>query len=171
MKKRILIFAALILALLVSASVFADGIKSKWTIIPIRGKMVCVSSEATKSVVVRWDYFVWENGKIKVQAPGAYPGAFNDKDFYQFYIEEFPIQKEEDFVLPESVYNFYVRVSSDRVKIGNWKYGFWKKANPGERYNLTYKDADGNTKLIENVPAEGDVFVEDSKGSAILITD
>lgn len=118
MKKKILIVASLVLLLLVSVLAFGDGIKGKWTIVPIRGKLTWVKSESTTPVVIRWDYYVLDdNGKMVVKAPGAYPGAFKDSDYYQFYVEEFPIQYKEEFILPRSVYNLYVKASSDRVKV------------------------------------------------------
>lgn len=118
MKRKIIIIVSLILLISMSVFTFADGLKGKWTTIPIRGKLTWVYSEATDPVRVRWDYYVLDdNGNMVVKAPGAYPGAFKDSTYYNFYVEDYIIQTNEQFILPASVYNFYVNTSSERVKV------------------------------------------------------
>lgn len=129
MKKKIFIIVSLLVILLVSTFIFADGTTSKWRKpIPIRGKFMKVESHATNPVNVRWDYFVYENGRIRVitTAPGNYPGKYKEDenlDFEYFYDvdncnpEEFKIQKGETFYLPKSVWNFYVKCSDCEVKV------------------------------------------------------
>jgi hypothetical protein len=132
MKKKTLIIVSLILLLIFSASLFAtDGTpkvtqKGSWTRIHVRqnnclgySKIMYITSEATKPVTIRWDYYVEETGKIKsvLKAPGAYPGAFYNKKYYHFYWEEFIVQKGESFFLPPSVYCLYIKLPKSRVKV------------------------------------------------------
>ncbi|MFW5800194.1 MAG: hypothetical protein ACOCV8_05195 [Spirochaetota bacterium] len=122
MKKKILIIVSLILLFLASAFAIADGIKGTWTIVPVRGKIMWVESQATQPIMIRWDYYTLDDkGNMVVKAPGAYPGAFDNKEFYDFYVEEFPIQPEENFILPRSVYNFYVKAPSEQVNVDGLK--------------------------------------------------
>lgn len=119
MKKKILIVACFLLVLLGSVLAFADGLKNKWSYVPVRGKRMWVYSEAASPVVVRWDYYTLDdNGKIVIKAPGEYPGAYEDDAFNG---EDFPLLPNENFILPPSVWNFYVKVPSDRVKVEGFK--------------------------------------------------
>ncbi len=127
MKKKIFIIVSLLVILLVSSFLmFADS-KGTWkTPIAIRGKFTWVESQATNPANVRWDYFVYEGGRLKVttKAPGRYPGKFREKkSFYYFYEvddcnpEDFKILTGEKFILPKSVWNFYVKCADCEVKV------------------------------------------------------